>query len=773
METISRQRLTIGGQVQGVGFRPTVYRVALDQGLTGLVRNAPEGVVIEVQGVPETVAGFEAALRIALPPLARITECRVEDIPPEPDEAAFTIQKTTAGQGHAVLISPDTCVCADCLADMADADGPRHRYAFTNCTNCGPRYTITRSIPYDRETTSMACFPMCARCQAEYDDPLDRRFHAQPNACPECGPRLWLTDPEGTELAEHGEAITRTAAMLRDGKLCAIKGLGGFHLACDARNEAAVSELRTRKNRHGKPLAIMVPDLATARGFAEVSEAEAELLASPKRPIVLLRTRQEAGLAASLAPDTDRIGVMLPYTPLHHVLFDSLGAENAALVMTSGNTSGEPICIGNREALRRLSHIADAFLLHDRDILIRTDDSVVRAQPETGRTQFFRRARGYTPAPIDLARKLPCVLGAGPELKNTLTYIKGEQAFVSQHIGDMENLATLEFFTEIADHLRGILQVEPVAVVRDLHPDFMSSRWAEQDSGLPCAPLQHHYAHGFAVLAENRHQGPALVLALDGTGLGDDGTIWGGEALLVDTQTLDKRRLGHLAQVALPGGEAAVLEPWRMAKSHLHALGVTEPKERSWTWLDEFAQADRVVAQMLAKGLNCPPTTSCGRLFDAVAGLLGIAHAIHYEGQAAIMLEAAQDHSVTEQYDCPVREGDPFVLDTLALFRACHDDWRAGVAPGVISRKFHLGLVAGLAELAARLAARTGLSTVGLSGGVLQNLTMSVELPRALEARGLEVLVHHELPPGDACVSFGQAYWGARAIELAIFGKSD
>jgi hydrogenase maturation protein HypF len=760
-----RWKWIITGGVQGVGFRPFVYKAALQAGVTGRVLNTPEGVLIEVQGSPELLHAFEEAFNATVPPLARIVTWDRETCRPLPDEDAFRIVKSTGGVGHQVLISPDVATCDDCIADLRNPANRRHRYAFTNCTNCGPRYTITRSIPYDRATTSMACFPLCPDCRREYEDPLDRRFHAQPNACPVCGPRLWLTDREGRTLAENDEAVCRVADFLLQGRIAAMKGLGGFHLACDARSREAVAELRARKNRKDKPLAVMVRDVDAARAFCQLDEAEETLLTGRERPIVLARARQDNGLAPGLSPDTAFLGLMLPYTPLHHVLFDELqrGPLPPAMVMTSGNLSSEPICLGNREALGRLGAIADVFLLHDRDILIRCDDSVVRSV--AGRTQFIRRARGYTPAPVDLAQDGPTVLGVGPLLKNTLCLTKGRQAFVSQHIGDLENLEAFGFFREIGAHLADILQVRPEAVVHDLHPDFLSTGFA-RESGLPCLALQHHYAHIHAVLAENRHEGPAIGLALDGTGLGDDGTIWGGEALYVDTRDLTHRRLGRFSQVMLPGGDAAAREPWRLARAFLHALGVTEPCPRPWPWLAAHGRADGIVTQMLERGLNSPLSSSCGRLFDAVAAMLGVCDRISYEGQAAIRLEAIQDKSEKDGYTCPIIEHEDIVeLDTLNLFAQVHAQWKDGEPAGRVSRRFHLGLMDGLTRLCVRLAESCECTTVALSGGVMQNLTLARRLPGLLEENGLKVLVHQALPPNDACISLGQAAYGRLALQ--------
>ncbi len=549
-----------------------------------------------------------------------------------------------------------------------------------------------------------------------------------------------------------------------------MKGLGGFHLACDATSVQAVAELRRRKNRHGKPLAIMVPGLEQARRLAFIDETEEKFLSQWERPIVLCRKRPDSGLSPDLAPDTDFLGIMFPYTPLHHLLLKKISGaiDPPALVMTSGNKSTEPISLGNREALRRLGEIAALCLFHNRDILIRCDDSVVRAvRTPDGQNgmQFLRRARGFTPRPVDLLVEAdsPPILAAGPELKNTLCVTKGSQAFPSQHIGDLENLETFGFFREMAEHLPKILQAQPRAVVRDLHPDYMSTTFAEEYAAsrqVPVLTLQHHAAHIYSVLAENRRLDTVIGLALDGTGYGGDGSIWGGECLLVEPTCGSFQRLGRLHPVRLPGGEAAAREPWRMARSYLHALGRTYPEGRPWPWLSSRGEADALVGQMLHKGVNSPWTTSCGRLFDAVAGLLGLCEVMEYEGQAAIRLERIQDQSETGAYSCPMlTDREPVVLDTLQLFAQVHEDWRHGVEPGIISRRFHRGLVLGLADMASTLAEILGIASVALSGGVMQNLTLANELPAALLERGLEPLTHSQTPPNDACISLGQAFW--------------
>ncbi|WP_419785159.1 carbamoyltransferase HypF [Pseudodesulfovibrio sp.] len=762
-----RHHYIITGQVQGVGFRPFIYRIATDNALTGSVNNSSEGVLIEVQGTADQLARFADDLSAKLPPLASVVTQEKADLSPVEDEDAFIILKSTGGLGNSVLISPDVATCPDCLADIADPENRRYRYPFTNCTNCGPRYTITHSIPYDRPQTSMAKFVMCPECQGEYDNPLDRRFHAQPNACPSCGPRLMLTDKGGAIFAQGSETLPRLAIELAEGKVAAIKGLGGFHLACDASSDTAVATLRERKHRPDKPLAVMVPDIETARKLAHLSTEEEEWLTGNRRPIVLAAKREPLLLSPEVAPDTNFIGLVLPYTPLHQILLSDFAKESGskapALVMTSGNMSSEPICLGNLEALKRLADIADIFLFHNRDILIRTDDSVLRVNPATGAPLHMRRARGFTPSPIFLPVSGPTVLGTGPELKCTMTLTKGDQAFPGQHIGNLNNLENLRFYQEILAHLQSILQVRPELIVRDLHPDYMTSSLADElgeKMEVPVKKLQHHFAHIHAVLAENKFSGPAIGLALDGTGLGEDGTIWGGECLLVIPEEGEQQRLAHFARIRMPGGEAAVRQPWRLAQSALWSLGIKEPGAYAWPWLERFEKESRLLPQLLEKGINSPETSSCGRLFDAVAALCGLTDAISYEGQAAILLEKIQDMNEDGAYPCPAMDSDPVVLDTHALLAAVLEDLERGTPVPVIARRFHRGLAIGLADLAYGFSCALGINHVALSGGVMQNLTLATELPDALKAAGLIPLVHTLVPPNDACISLGQAAWG-------------
>jgi len=787
MDMRQRCRYVLSGQVQGVGFRPFVFRLAREHGLSGTVGNSPEGVVIEVQGVPRSLDAFARDLSAKLPPLAKISARREETLPPLEGAEGFRILRSLdAGHvtGHEVLISPDMSTCEECLADMREPADRRYDYAFTNCTNCGPRYTITASIPYDRVTTSMRCFPMCPQCRSEYENPLDRRFHAQPNACPMCGPKLWTvrpgdaaTSPDSPGYAGRTDtlAVIAIAEALRAGKIAAIKSLGGFHLVCDATNAQAVSELRQRKTRPHKALAVMCPDVDAVRNIVRLSPEEEALLCSPERPIVAC-AQPYGRLAPGLAPDNATLGVMLPYTPLHHALFKFFAMLRpadtpVALVMTSGNAGGEPICLGNREALSRLAHIADILLFHNRDILVRVDDSVVRPCAVPGsRTLLYRRARGYVPRPLHLGAKGACVLGAGAELKSTLCVTRGEWAFVGQHIGDLQNPECLKFYRELAEHLPAVLQARPEAVICDLHPEYWSTRFA-RELGLPAHALQHHFAHVWSVLAEHQITGPALGLALDGTGYGEDGTIWGGELLLVDTQNMQQQRLGRLSPFALPGGEAAIREPWRIAQGFLETLD--EGREHVWPWLDGSTTAERAtaaVAELVRHGVNCPQTSSCGRLFDAVSALLGLCLRISYEGQAALRLETAQIRDIhghnAPALDLPLRERSGlWELDTQAFMCALIRERMLRRDAGVLAWVFHTALARGFADMALAAARRTGVWRIGLSGGVLQNATLAALLPGLLEARGLSPLMHKDIPAHDGGISLGQAAWGRRLFK--------
>jgi hydrogenase maturation protein HypF len=758
VKTVAR-RLRVSGIVQGVGFRPFVYQLALRHDLKGQVANTAGGVTIHVQGRPDALGAFERDLVAQPPPLARITGVQGELAEVQATED-FTIVASSGGEERSTLISPDVSVCDDCLAELFDPDDRRHRYPFINCTNCGPRYTIIDDIPYDRPNTSMKTFRMCARCQAEYDDPLDRRFHAQPNACGVCGPRVRLHQADGTP-DETGDPIGRTAALLARGRIMAVKGLGGFHLAVDAHDEAAVARLRRRKLREEKPFALMARDLDRIRTFARLDAASEELLTSAARPIVLLPRKPDNAIAAWVAPRNRYFGVMLPYTPLHHLLLEK---GSGVLVMTSGNLSEEPICIDNQEAFERLGAIADGFLVHDRDIYLRSDDSIVRRVAGTAR--FLRRSRGYVPVPVFLKDNLPPVLAVGAELKNTVCLTKADRAFVSQHIGDLENAATNDFFRLTVQHLKRILGIAPRIMAHDLHPDYLSTRYAVEQDTIPTVAVQHHHAHIVSCLAENRVDGPVIGLAFDGTGLGSDGHIWGGEVLISEAHRFE--RVAHLAYVPMPGGEAAIREPWRMALSHLHHSfgadtdGLDLPLSRQTD-----PEHRRFVLEMAAKRVNAPLTSSLGRLFDAVAALAGLRPRVSFEGQAAMELEMAADPeppAVLYAHGWDTQNGVS-VIQTAPLIRGVVADLEAGRTAGYVSARFHATLVRLFADLCGQLRRDTGLDRVALSGGVFQNVMLLAGLKHALEEGGFHVYTHALVPCNDGGIALGQAVAAARMAD--------
>jgi hydrogenase maturation protein HypF len=747
--TLTRTRVRVEGIVQGVGFRPFVHALAGRLGLAGLVGNDAGGVFVEVEGAAETVGRFLEALAAEAPPLAVIE--RVTATPLAPTGAVgFAIAPSRDGGERQALVSPDTATCADCLAELADPADRRYRYPFINCTNCGPRFTIVRDVPYDRPATTMAGFAMCADCAHEYADPADRRFHAQPVCCPACGPTLALVDHSG--VAAGGDPLAAAAARLREGAVVAVKGLGGYHLAADAASEPAVAALRARKHREDKPFAVMVADLQAAEALCEVDPAEAAMLASPRRPIVLLRRRPGAAVAASVAPGNRSLGVMLPYTPLHHLLLATLGRP---IVLTSGNVSDEPIAYLDQEAMERLGGIADWFLTHDRPIHMRADDSVVRAF--RGRELPLRRSRGFAPQPIGLPWPFPRhVLACGAELKHTFCLAKGDRAFLSHHIGDLENYETFRSFTEGVGHFRRLFAVDPEVVAHDLHPEYLSTKYALELDGVELEGVQHHHAHVAACLADNGEPGPVIGVAFDGLGFGADGTIWGGELLVADLQGFG--RAGHLEPVRMPGGAAAIREPWRMAAAWLDtALGDRVP--------EDLAVVDRNRArweQILAvsrSGTASPTTSSAGRLFDAVAAILGVRDTVNYEGQAAVELEQLADPAETSAYPARVESAGegPLRLVGSDLVRAVVEDLAAGVPAPLAAARFHNGLAATTVTACERLHDTTGLGTVALSGGVFQNMLLLERTVAALEASGFRVLTHSRVPPNDAGISLGQA----------------
>lgn len=746
----TRLRVRVEGIVQGVGFRPFVYGLAGELGLSGWVSNDTHGVIIEVEGRGGAVWSFRERLAAEAPPLAVIDAISHDRLEPVGD-ATFEIRQSQRTGRRQTLVSPDVGTCDDCLRELWDPSDRRYRYAFTNCTNCGPRFTIIRDIPYDRPYTTMAPFEMCADCAREYADPSDRRYHAQPVCCPVCGPQLRVTDARGQAL--DGDALATTVSALRDGAVVAVKGLGGFHLTALAAHQEAVTALRERKHREEKPFAVMVADLEAARRLCEVSRVEAEVLASPRRPIVLLRRRPGAPLAGAVAPGNRWLGLMLPYTPLHHLLAADLGAP---FVCTSGNVSDEPIAYDDADAYRRLGDIADLFLVHERAIHARVDDSVTRVF--RGREMLLRRSRGYAPQPVPVARAAPePVLACGAELKNTVCLLDGRRAFVSQHVGDLENYETLRSFTESIEHLSRLFELDPRLVAHDLHPEYLSTKHALDLPGVELVGVQHHHAHVASCMAEHGEAGPVIGVAFDGLGFGTDGTIWGGELLIADLTGFE--RAGHLATVRMPGGERAIREPWRMAAAHLQAaLGDRVPEGLAVLARNQDRWSD--VLAVAGAGVNSPVTSSAGRLFDAVSAIVGVRDRISYEGQAAIELEQRADPAEGSAYPAGLDglDGDgPLRLRCADLVRGVVDDVLADVDSGRVAARFHNGLAELTRAAVEALRERTGLEVVALSGGVFQNVLLLERLVPALEGAGLRVLVHSRVPPNDGGISLGQA----------------
>ncbi len=758
--TPSALRINVRGIVQGVGFRPFVYRLAHELGLVGSVINDGDGVEILLAGPELLVHSFVERLRGEAPPAARIVHLDVQPSADLPENDSFVILPSRCGKPSSTPIAPDMAICADCLAEISDPLDRRYRYPFTNCTNCGPRFSIVERIPYDRPNTSMRIFPMCEACSREYHDPLDRRFHAQPNACPVCGPQMSWHDGVGMLL--DGDSLNHCARALADGQVVAIKGLGGFHLAVDGTNEAAVQRLRARKHRPAKPLAIMVRDLETARRFCRISAAEAELLQSPEHPIVLVERISGSPIADSVAPGLEVIGLMLPYTPLHHLLLREPGVPEV-LVMTSGNRGGEPICTGNDEALRRLHGLADFFLLHNRDILTRVDDSVARIMD--GKVRLLRRGRGYSPVPILLAQPTADILACGGEMKNTFCIIRQQEAYLSQHIGELVNTETYAFYQESINHLQAVLERVPEQVARDLHPDYLSTRYAQGRSHHYRA-VQHHHAHIGAVLAEQQLSGSVLAVVLDGNGFGPDGSIFGGEIYRADRRQFT--RLGHLATMALPGGDRAALEPWRMALSLLYTLlgdQAFQPhhQPRALRGIEQSRQ--QLLGQMLAKKVNCPPTSSCGRLFDGVSALIGLCLVSQYEGQAAMLLEqqaalATNDAALGRYPVVMTKIDEQLVIDSSTMVAGLLEDLAHSVAVSVMARSFHLWLVDSLVQSLIPFREATGLDQVVLAGGCMQNKLLFERLCQSLRADGFTVHAGELVPMNDGGLALGQAYIG-------------
>lgn len=760
-----RRGVRVRGVVQGVGFRPFVCRLAQEEELTGSIGNDTDGVTIEVEGPSIKVKRFLNRLTEETPPLARIDAIDVSRLTSTGEEAEFRIVASEVVGAVSTGIPADAATCSDCLRELLDPCDRRYRYPFLNCTNCGPRFTIVRRIPYDRPQTSMAVFAMCPACQAEYDNPLDRRFHAQPNACPVCGPRVWMMQSNGAVI-EAEDPIANCIEQLMQGRIVAIKGIGGFHLGVDATNEAAVRLLRERKRRHGKPFAVMVHNLNAARQICRLTAEEEAQLATTARPIVLARRREDAEIAPSVAPGLPWLGLFLPYAPLQHLLFAD--ERIFALVMTSANLSEEPIAIDNDEARERLSGIADSFLLHNREILQRCDDSV--AAVVDGVPQLIRRARGFVPLGVDLPRETPPLLAVGGHMKSVLTLARGRFAYQSQHLGDLENPLGMAFFDESLEHLMRTFEIDPQILAHDLHPGYLTTEWAKnwaRNHGARLIAVQHHHAHLAACIAENRIAEPVIGLALDGTGYGTDGTVWGGE-VLVSTEA-GFERFAHLEWMPMPGGEAAIREPWRMALGALRTAGLTRTNADLQRLTGATAQEVALLERMMERGVNAPLTSSLGRLFDAVASVVLQRRWVDYEAQAAIELEgiAIDESDEIEPYAMRLiapQNGGPMILSAKPLWQALISDLDNHVARPAIAARFHSGVAEGFVQAASQARLKTGIENIALSGGCLHNRRLARLLRVELESAGFTVYRHRKVSPGDGGLSYGQAVVAAAQL---------
>ena len=743
-------QIHVDGIVQGVGFRPFVYNLAVQLGLVGWVRNTSGGVDIEINGPDSSISQFYFSLQNQSPPLARIDHIEQKSCLPN-GYSDFTIIESQAQPGGFIPISPDVSICDDCRRELFDPGDRRFHYPFINCTNCGPRFSIIKDIPYDRPLTTMASFQMCPACQAEYQDPTNRRFHAQPIACPTCGPSVWF-EMDGQVVPGNGIEIARQ--WLREGKILAIKGLGGFHLACDATNNQAVSELRRRKQRSDKPFALMAFDMAAIQKYCQVSDEESRILNSFAHPIVLLERKPGSAIAAETAPMQKSLGMMLPNTPLHLLLLEPGPGFPDVWVMTSGNLSDEPICYEDDDARQRLKYLADGFLMHDRPIHIRVDDSVVREF--VAKPYFIRRSRGYAPDPIKLAEPIQPILATGGELKNVFCLTRQDYAFISHHIGDMENYETLHSFEDGISHYERLFRIQPERIACDLHPNYLASRYARDRAarqGLPLVEVQHHHAHLAACLAENGWTSaePVIGLSFDGTGFGTDGAIWGSEVLLGGYAGY--QRLYHLAYVDMPGGDQAIRKPARMALASLRQVGLEW--EPDLPPVQGLCSEERLaVRSQLEHHLNTVPTSSMGRLFDTVASLIGVRQNATYEGQAAIELEALADPDEGGIYPVEIFNGQ---IEILPLLAAINTDWRSGIPPKIISARFHNSLVQTIAEICQIIQKNSSVHTVALSGGVWQNQFLLNRTLKSLAQLGFTVLIHRQLPPNDGCIALGQA----------------
>ncbi|MBI5845640.1 MAG: carbamoyltransferase HypF [Deltaproteobacteria bacterium] len=752
--------ILVEGICQGVGFRPFTVNLAQSKGVSGYVMNTESGVNIRVEGAPSNLSAFLKDLVRLAPPLSRIT--RVSSRPETVSGlTGFSIRESEKHAASSALVPPDACVCRACLDEIFDEKDRRHRYAFTNCTHCGPRFTIIEKMPYDRRHTGMSGFSMCEKCSAEYDDQNHRRFHAQPNACADCGPKLGLLDANGAEVA--GDPLGEAGRLLGEGYIVAVKGLGGFHLAADAENDRAVNEIRRRKNRFEKPLALMCRSVDEALSFARVTQKEKRLLESVERPIVILSKKEPNRISPFVAPGLAHYGVMLAYTPLHHLL---LADGFSALVMTSANRAGEPLCANDSEALERLAGIADFFLTNDRPIINRCDDSV--AWVAASKTGLLRRSRGYAPSPVFLKQDVIPLLAVGAQLKNTFCLASDDRAFLSQHIGGLDNLETLNFFSESLKGMKSLLEIAPEIVAHDMHPDYLSTRYALKQEGKALFGVFHHHAHIASVMAENGVSGPVIGLAADGAGLGPDGKIWGGEALIADFTGF--RRAGHLSYSPMPGGEAAVREPWRMALGYLlSALGEDAKNLPLPLWEKVPPGKIGAVSSIIEKSVNCPLTSSLGRLFDGVAAMAGIRTEASYEGQAAMEIEAAADVAEQGFYEGDlITDGDGITVSVFSIIRAVARDISRGAPVPAVSGRFHNTLVRAFTELCIKIRLDTGIGRVAISGGVFQNRLLFSRLVRSLKKSGFQVFVHRLVPANDGGICLGQALVASACVKKGL-----
>ncbi len=751
--TLNLVHISVRGVVQGVGFRPFIYQLATRRNLRGWVCNTSEDVRIEIEGDSKDIEQFLAGLRTEAPPLSHIEDITIARGSPANYEK-FEIRGSIAEEGKYQLVSPDIATCRDCLREILDPADRRYRYPFTNCTNCGPRFTIIADIPYDRPNTTMHRFRMCPECQQEYDDPLDRRFHAQPNACPKCGPQLELVNAAGNPIT-GADAIGRISQLLKDGKTIAIKGLGGFLLACDATSEEAVNRLRRRKNRPSKPLAIMVSSLDEVKKHCYVNNEEEKLLTSPGSPIVLMEWKSDSSVSSAVAPGLKYLGVMLPYTPLHHILLRETGLP---LVMTSGNLSEEPIAKDNGEALQILGNIADYFLMHNRDIYARYDDSVTTVAD--GIPRFVRRARGYAPYPVHLNYQSRQILGCGAEEKNTFCLTRDNFAFLSPHIGDMENLETMEHYINAISLYKKLFRIEPQIIAHDMHPEYLATKYARElaarDNDVRLVPVQHHHAHIASCMAENGLEAPVIGVSFDGTGYGTDGHIWGGEFLVANCKNFT--RAGHLEYLPLPGGALAIKKPYRTAIGYLLSLGIDMNDSLPLLQVAGAPEFD-IIRQQLDRKINSPLTSSCGRLFDAVAALIGVRGIIEYEAQAAVELEmlARDEPGETGSYPFRVTEQDGVnIIKVRDLFDAIITDLQDNASKAIIAASFHHTVARMIDETCKIISAGTGIRQVALSGGVFQNRLLLEKITALLESGGFGVFTHRQVPCNDGGISLGQ-----------------